>query len=160
MTHSLTHSLTDPLTFAPKNAGKVGIAPGLIGVLKLLQNIYRVLEIAPRVFRRAKGASQLTKSVQKQRSIWLFSRDEVGLSGCTVVALWPDKGAEMGQFGRPPYLVQLHTLCHTCCAISGLIWCKLIVPILEQRTSHIWFSCTHLPCHYCCSSHTTVSYMV
>ena len=107
----------------------------------MLQNIYRVLEIAPRVFRRAKGASQLTKSVQKQRSIWLFSRDEVGLSGCTVVALWPDKGAEMGQFGRPPYLVRLHT-CRAISAartpLSHLVQVDCCSNGVEQQTNHIW----------------------
>ena len=87
-----------------------------------------------------KDSSQLAKSVQKQRSIWLFSSDEVGLSCCTVVALWPDKGAEMGQFGRPPYLVRLHT-CRAISAartpLSHLVQVDCCSNGVEQQTNHI-----------------------
>ena len=63
-----------------------------------------------------KPPSVWQKSAQKQRDYF-----ERMVLSCTVVAQWPDKGAEMGQFGR-----QSH------------IWCT-------HHQCHIW--CTHHQCH-------------
>ena len=47
------------------------------------------------------------KSAQKQRDYF-----ERMVLSCTVVAQWPDKGAEMGQFGRRSHIWCTHHQCH------------------------------------------------
>ena len=54
-----------------------------------------------------KPPSVWQKSAQKQRDYF-----ERMVLSCTVVAQWPDKGAEMGQFGRRSHIWCTHHQCH------------------------------------------------
>ena len=56
---------------------------------------------------------------------------------CTVVAQWPDKGAEMGQFGRRSHIWCTHHQCHIFGAHPSAISCAHPSAIGGAQTSAI-----------------------